>query len=308
MSSPTSNALTAPLAVAVLAILSFAAMDAVMKHLVLLLGTYNALVWRMGGVALFGGLLFAATRSAWPEPAVMRIHVIRGLVSTVMGFLFFFGLGRVPLAQGVALAFIAPLIALYLAAILLGERIERRAILGSLLGLAGVAVIFAGQSEAEFRGEALIGSIAILISACLYAYNIILMRQQALVARPLEVAFFMSLFTTAGLLPAAPFLIAAPPVAALPAIAAAAALSFASLMLFAWAYRRAQAQHLAPVEYTAFIWAVLFGYWFFDEALTAATMAGAVLIVLGCLLAATRGRKARKDIGAEAEAGVPGGA
>ena len=32
-----------------------------------------------------------------------------------MGFLFFWGIGRVPLAQAVALAFISPLLALYLA-------------------------------------------------------------------------------------------------------------------------------------------------------------------------------------------------
>ena len=36
-----------------------------------------------------------------------------------MAILFFWGLARVPLAQGVALAFVAPLIALYLAALLL---------------------------------------------------------------------------------------------------------------------------------------------------------------------------------------------
>jgi S-adenosylmethionine uptake transporter len=305
MSEPRSSSIAIPFAVATLAIAAFSAMDAVMKHLVLQLGAYNALVWRMGLVALLGGIAFIALRSPWPTRSVMRIHIIRGLVSTVMGFLFFWGLGRVPLAQGVALAFIAPLIALYLAAVLLHERIERRAILASLLGLAGVVVIFAGQARADLGPEALLGSFAILASACLYAYNIILMRQQALVAGPLEVAFFMSLFTTMGLLPAAPFLAVPPPVEALPAIVAAATLSFVSLMLFAWAYARAQAQHLAPVEYTAFIWAVLFGWVFFAEPVAPATLAGAGMIVAACLLAATR---RKPDFAAEVESGVPGGA
>ena len=305
MSEPRSSSIAIPFAVATLAIAAFSAMDAVMKHLVLELGAYNALVWRMGLVALLGGIAFFALRSAWPARSVMRIHIIRGLVSTVMGFLFFWGLGRVPLAQGVALAFIAPLIALYLAAVLLHERIERRAILASLLGLAGVAVIFAGQAQADLGPEALLGSFAILASACLYAYNIILMRQQALVAGPLEVAFFMSLFTTMGLLPAAPFLAVLPEIEHLPAIAAAATLSFVSLMLFAWAYARAQAQHLAPVEYSAFIWAVLFGWVFFAEPVAPATLAGAGMIVAACLLTATR---RKPDFAAEVESGVPGGA
>ena len=41
-----------------------------------------------------------------------------------MAMLFFWGLARVPLAQGVALAFVAPLIALYLAALILKEEIS----------------------------------------------------------------------------------------------------------------------------------------------------------------------------------------
>ena len=72
-----------------------------------------------------------------------------------MAMLFFWGLARVPLAQGVALAFVAPLIALYLAALILKEQIARRAIFASLLGFAGVLVILAGQAEAELGPEAL---------------------------------------------------------------------------------------------------------------------------------------------------------
>jgi len=49
---------------------------------------------------------------------------------------------------------------------------------------------------------------------------------------------------------------------------------------------RAEAKVLLPVEYTAFIWAALFGWLFFAEALTLSTVAGTVLIVSGCLLAA----------------------
>ena len=37
---------------------------------------------------------------------------------------YFFGLTRLPMAEGIALAFIAPLVALFLAAWLLGERVD----------------------------------------------------------------------------------------------------------------------------------------------------------------------------------------
>src|SRR5690606_28281479 len=97
--------------------------------------------------AIFGGLVYFGLGHRWPARAVMRVHLIRGTISVFMALAFFWGLARVPLAQGVALAFVAPLIALYLAAALLKEQIERRAILASLLGLAGVAALLAGQGR-----------------------------------------------------------------------------------------------------------------------------------------------------------------
>jgi S-adenosylmethionine uptake transporter len=275
-------------AVATLGIALFSGMDAVMKHLALALGAYNALLWRTMAGAIFGGLVFLAMRTPWPAWPVLRLHLIRGCVGSVMAILFFWGLARVPLAQGVALAFVAPLIALYLAALVLKERIERRAIAASALGFAGVVVILAGQARAELGPEALRGSIAILCSAALYAWNIILMRQQAQVAKPVEIAFFTSAIMTTGFLLAAPFLAAPPPAAELPAIAGAALLAFASLILLSWAYARAEAQYLAPVEYTAFIWAATFGLILFDEPVQALTVFGAAMIVVACLIAARR--------------------
>jgi S-adenosylmethionine uptake transporter len=278
----------AAFAVATLGIALFSAMDAVMKHLSLAMGAYNALLWRTLLGALFGGLVFLAARKPWPARAAMRIHLLRGSLSSVMAVLFFWGLARVPLAQGVALAFIAPLIALYLAAIILKERVERRAVFASLFGFAGVVVILAGGAEADLGPEALKGSIAILVSASIYAYNIILMRQQALVAKPVEIAFFISAIMSICFLFAAPFLAKIPPVEHLPGIAAAAMLAFASLMLLSWAYARAEAQYLAPVEYTAFVWAALFGIMVFAEPVRPLTIFGAAMIVAACIVAARR--------------------
>ena len=275
-------------AVAALGIAFFSAMDAVMKALSLELGTYNALLWRTGAGAALAGAFFFGLRSPWPGRAAVRVHLTRGLLGVPMALLFFWGLARVPMAQAIALAFVAPLIALYLAAILLKERIERRAILASLLGFAGVIVIFAGQAEAELGADAFRGSLAILCSAGLYAYNIILMRRQALLARPVEVAFFTSAIMAGSFLLAAPFLAEAPPSGQLPAIAGAAALAFASLLLLSWAYARAEAQHLAPVEYSSFIWAAILGFLVFGERVRPWTLAGAAMIVVACLIAATR--------------------
>jgi drug/metabolite transporter (DMT)-like permease len=69
---------------------------------------------------------------------------------------------------------------------------------------------------------------------------------------------------------------------------AAAVLAYVSLLLLAWAYARAEAQHLAPVEYTAFIWAAILGFIVFAEPVRPLTVAGAAMIVAACLIAARR--------------------
>lgn len=280
-----------PFAVALLGIASFSAMDAVMKALSLGIGVFNAVFWRFAAASAMSGLVYAAAGEARPSAAAMRLHAIRGIVTAGMAIAFFWGLTRLPLAEAVALSFIAPILGLIFAGLLLGERISRAAILATMLGFAGVVVIVAGQGGDASGGRDHWGAAAVLGSAILYAYNIVLMRQQALVAGPVEVTFYQNVTVTACLALFAPFFASLPPVGSVPQILSAAALASFSLLLLAWAYRRAEAQHLAPVEYSALVWAALFGYLFFDEEPAVSTLFGAVLIVGGCLVAARSQRR-----------------
>jgi len=275
--------------VGVIGIALFSGMDAVMKGLVIAIGTIATMFWRnLIGIGL-SGALYLPRRKGWPSRAIMRIHVARGLLSTGMGFLFFWGIGRVPLAQAVALAFIAPLIALYLASLLLKETVGGRTVAASIIAFAGVLVIFVGQAQADLGRDAMIGSIAILASAVLYALNIIIMRRQALLAEPLEITFFQSVIVTACLLAIVPFVdLSFPPGTTWPGLLLAAALAISSMLLLSWAYARAEASYLAATEYTAFLWAMLFGWIFFAESVSPYTLAGAVLIVAGCIMAARK--------------------
>jgi len=279
--------------VGVLGIALFSGMDAVMKGLVLAIGAYTTIFWRNLTGVFLSGPLYLPKRKGWPSRSTMRIHIARGVLSSGMGFLFFWGLGRVPLAQAIALAFIAPLIALYLAAVLLHEKVGARTVGASLIAFAGVVIIFIGQAQADLGREALIGSFAVLTSAALYALNIIIMRRQALVADPLEITFFQSVIVTIVLALVIPLAgISVPPLAQWPWLLFAAALAIASMLLLSWAYARAEASYLAATEYTSFLWAALFGWIFFDESVSPYTLAGACMIVAGCLLAARRPREA----------------
>jgi len=279
------NALVA-FAVACAGIAMFSAMDAVMKSLTLAIGTYNTMLWRsFAGIGL-SGLPWLWRRSKRPSRAAMRLHAERGIVSAVMALLFFWGLARTPMAQAIALSFIAPVIAQGLSVVLLKEQVRRGALQGSALAFGGVSVIIAGQAVAMTTSDAWWGMAAVLLSAVCYAYNIILMRRQAQIADPLEVAVFQNVAVTACLALAMPWLAQGLPLQHLPMILVAAALASVSLWLLSWAYARAEASYLAPVEFTAFLWAVLWGLVVFGEPLGAFTLLGAALIVIGCLIAA----------------------
>jgi S-adenosylmethionine uptake transporter len=274
--------------VAVLGIAIFSSMDALMKGLVLQIGAYDTLLWRTLAGTIFTGVIYLPHRKGWPSRATMRVHLIRGAVSSVMAVTFFWGLARVPMAQAIALAFIAPLLALFGAAFLLKETISSRAIIASLVAFTGVGVIMLGQAAAAPSPDRFRGTVAVLLSAVCYAYNIVLMRQQALIAGPSEVAFFQSVIVCAILAVGAPFLAHIPDAHHAPAILLAAALAVVSLLLLAWAYARGEANYLAPTEYTGFLWASLWGWVVFGEQVALYTLAGTALIVTGCLIAARR--------------------
>jgi S-adenosylmethionine uptake transporter len=280
-SSPSSLAF----AVAAFGIASYSCMDAVMKGMSIAHGAYSAVLWRsIGGVVLMGPI-FIATRRPWPRRAALTLHVWRGAVAGASVILFFWGLVRVTMAQGVALTFLAPLIALFLAAGFLGERIRRAAIWGSLVASLGVLAIALGQVESHASTGALLGSIAIFVASILYAISLILLRQQAQIADPLEVALFTSIVLGALLLIGAPWFSTMPAPHLWPGILGAAALGSFSAILLAWAYRHAEAQVLAPVEYSAFVWSAILGYLVFAERVSLWTVGGAMLIIAGCLVA-----------------------
>lgn len=256
-----------------------------MKVLSIALGTYNALIWRTILAICIALILYAFKPFKWPNKTALRVHMIRGGVTSIMAFTFFWGLARTPIAEAIAISFIAPLIALYLSAILLGETIERKTIFASLLGLGGVAIIISTKLQGDFTDDEIWGVAAILFSASLYAWNLVLQRQQALVANPIEIATFQNAIVSIILLIFAPWFLEIPDAKLAPELVGAAFAGVISSMLISWGYARAEAQALVPLEYSIFIWAALFGWIYLSEPVTITTLLGTILIVSGCLMA-----------------------
>ena len=271
---------------AALGIATYSGMDVAMKGLALQVGAYNAMFWRSLITIVLAGSLYWWRKPVWPIRSVLKLHIWRGFIVSIMAFLFFWGLKYLPVAEAIGLSFIAPLIALYLSAVVLHEQINRRAIVASVIGLIGAGVVIGGRLSGDYNFQMGQGILAILCSAVLYAYNLILQRQQALVAAPIEIGFFQNLTVILVFGALAPILAVVPPPAIAPQLLIASILGLFSMLMMSWAYARAPASTLLPVEYTAFAWAALFGWVFFSEAITSTTVLGTAMIVTGCLVAA----------------------
>ena len=271
---------------AALGIATYSGMDVAMKGLALQVGAYNAMFWRSLITIVLAGSLYWWRKPVWPVRSVLKLHIWRGFIVSIMAFLFFWGLKYLPVAEAIGLSFIAPLIALYLSAVILHEQINRRAIVASVIGLIGAGVVIGGRLSGDYNFQMGQGILAILCSAVLYAYNLILQRQQALVAAPIEIGFFQNLTVILVFGALAPILAVVPPPAIAPQLFTASTLGLFSMLMMSWAYARAPASTLLPVEYTAFAWAALFGWVFFSEAITSTTVLGTAMIVTGCLVAA----------------------
>ena len=275
--------------IACLGIATFSCMDAVMKRVSIDIGAYNAMLWRsIFGLAI-SAVPFFLWRKKWPDRGRFILHVKRSGAASISVLLFFWGLVHVPMAEGIALSFLSPIIALLLAAPMLGEKIGRNAIAACVLAFAGVIVIVLGKAGEGGGPQALHGAIAIIIASLFYAYNLVLLRRSALLAGPIEITFFTNLVFVGVYAIGAPFGAALLPLDYVPLIALAAALAIFSSLLLAWAYARAEAQKLVPVEFTAFVWAAILGAIVFGEKVLPLTIAGAAMIIGGCIVAARAG-------------------
>lgn len=276
-----------PIGLALGGVFLYSVLDAVMKAQGLAMGAYSAMYWRNVTGAILAAAVYLPFRPARPSRPAFKLHLIRSALTAVMMYCFFFGLTRVPLAQAIGLTFIAPIIALFLASPFLGERIGANSKFAAILGFGGVMVVVGGDLLRMNAETDLFGVSAMLAFAVMYAVNLILQRKLALIAKPMEITFYQNTIVLLLMTPLAPFLLLMPANELQwggAVLAGAAAIG--SLILMSIAYRRAEAQQLVSTEYTAFVWAAIFGWWLFGEAVSAQTLLGTALIMFGCVVGA----------------------
>lgn len=219
----------------------------------------------------------------------LKTSLLRAVFVMLTATCFFYALGNLPLAQAVTIAFSAPLFMVLFSRILLGEQISGSALFAIALGFSGVLVIFGGALLQPLSG-ALLPMASALMASIFYSLAIVLSRKHSAHTKPeemvlLQTAFALLLVLPFGLLPFSETSWTTPgPSGWLLFIAVGILGTFGHVMMV-WALARETASRLGPIEYTNLLWAVLLGALLFGEWPDWRTLIGAILVIMGCVLA-----------------------
>lgn len=263
-------------------------MDAVIKHLV---ETNDVFVVTLGRY-IFGAAFAIAIWLRSGRPTLTRdmwkAHAARGVVIAISATLFFWCLSVLPLAEVIVITFIAPLLVPFIARTLLGEKLRPRSLIAGVAGFAGVLIAASGGDNFSADNQRLLGIGAAVAAALTYALSITMLRARAGKDGPIAIGVLSSVIP--GLIIALPTIITGdlPPVGDLPDFLALGALAASGMYLLARAYANAEAQVLAPLEFTALVWAALIGIFLFDEIPRPQVWVGAVIIIGACLWGAQK--------------------
>jgi drug/metabolite transporter (DMT)-like permease len=216
-----------------------------------------------------------------PAVSIQRpwLHAARGMLGLLSFTTYYMAIAALPLATVTAVAFAAPLFVTALSALVLGEPVDGRCWRALLVGFAGVLVVVR-PGAAAFEPAALFA----VLSALCYALSQTMTRELGRThsgATIVLTATFVAAVVAggsglvaggggreSGLHPSLAFLVRGwvlPPWGALGRMMLCGLIAGVGIYCLTQAYRVAPASTVAPFEYVAIGWAVLWGYVFWGD-------------------------------------------
>lgn len=254
------------------------------------------------GLVVFGpGLPALATRK-------LGLVLLRGLVLCTAYLSYILAIVAIPIADAVAIYFTMPFFVAGLAGPFLGERVPLYRWLAIIAGFSGV-LIMNGLGRGAFAPAAIFA----LISALGYAVGQMMGRPLSKEVPPVVMAFYQNLvyFAVAiglALLFSGHFVVMpadksfdflirpwiVPPAADYLALAVLGILGALAMPLFSNAYKYAEANFVAPFEYSSMIWALTYGILVFHDIPGWKTaIGGGIVVGAGLFMLAMDRRRAR---------------
>ncbi len=235
-------------------------------------------------------------------------HIGRGLTSVFGMFFLFAAVARLPLVDATTITFLAPLMTVTLAALVLGERVRFHRWAAVVIGFLGVLVMVAPHLS---RADALTTSMALIGAACAFG-NAVCIAAATVQIRSLtttestsSIMIYLSIIVALAGLATLPFGWRMPtPWEALMLVGIGVCGALGQILLTE-GIRYAPASFIAPFDYTLMPWALALGFVFFGEFPTVEVLVGAAIVIATGLFVMWRERRLRLARARE-EAGLAG--
>lgn len=255
--------------------LLYSGVDAMAKLLTADFHPLQIVAIRQSGL-LIGVLILLALRGV----SVLRtahpgLQIARGALAAGSATLFIIAIGYVPLADAVAVSFVAPFIVTVLGALILREPVGIRRWIAVSIGFVGTLIVVRPGLGVIHPAVMLVA-----LAAMLFAFRQILSRMLSGTDRTATTVAYTAIVSTSILILPLPFVWITPWTGTQVALFAGCAIVAAAAEISVIkALEVAQAVVVAPVQYTLLLWGTLLGYLVFDQLPDRWTMVGALIIM-----------------------------
>lgn len=294
------------IALRLLAMLSLSVMFVLVKHISAAgIHLVESLFWRQALVLpllaiwalTHGGLSMFATQR-------IGIHARRAMMGLTGMALNFGGMIFLPMAEATTINLSVPIICVFLAAALLGERVGWQRWAAVMVGFLGVLVVLNPTTLLlqGFEGDHGLGTLIALGGAMMTALITIQVRDLGRTESAMSIVFWFSLISMLPLGLALPFVMTPHSAGEWGLLIGLGLLGAVVQLSLTGALRLAPVSVVTPMDYSSLLWSIACGWWFFGTLPADTTWIGAPLIVASGLFIAWREHRLhierQKDIAA----------
>lgn len=215
-----------------------------------------------------------------------KAQILRSASLAISAVCIILAFSLMPLADAIAISFIAPLMVVALSARFLGEHVGPHRWVAVIVGFAGTLVLVWPKGNV-FE----LGALFAVAAAVFWAIGL-LMTRHVRGDDPWSTLFYTALIGTVLLSLVVPFFWRFPSTTAWGLMLAMGLLGGVAHALIILAFRNASASLLAPYNYTLLVWATFYGWLLFHELPGLRASVGAAIIVAAGLYAGYRERLA----------------
>lgn len=242
------------------------------------LPTHELILFR-SAISLILSLGYLIPKKINPLGNNRKFLLLRGIFGVTALSLFFITLQNIPLASAVTIQYLSPIFTAIIAIFLLGEKMKRAQWLFFVVAFIGVAML-KGFDERVSVFYLVLGLLSAFFAGA--AYNCIRMVKDT--DHPLVVVLYFPLVATPIMLVLSFFNWVTPIGWDWALILLLGVFTQIGQVFMTKALQAEKANIVASLKYLGSVYALLFGYFIFDETYSLVSVAGIVLILLGVLL------------------------